>query len=116
MDGSWFGQVTPTTVGVFSLLATALVALFKVWPLVMAKLNEAKRDTATAADALLARYENRVASLEAAEEKCRYDLADAIRRLSELEGYMMGRGEAKQEAQLIVSAERQADAVKRRRE
>jgi len=86
---------------------------FKEWPAIMARRNEARRDTASAADALLARYENRVASLEAAEEKCRFDLTEALRRLGEIEGYMMGRGKASQDAQLIVSAEREIEAAKR---
>lgn len=91
------------------IFCTFAVRTVKDWPNIMARRNEAKRDTASAADALLSRYEHRVAALEAAEEKCRDDLGDALRRIAELEGYNMGRGKARQDAQRMLSEERESD-------
>jgi septal ring factor EnvC (AmiA/AmiB activator) len=44
--------------------------------------------------------------LEASEERCKSDLADAKRRIAELEGYDEGQGRARQEAAGIVARER----------
>lgn len=44
--------------------------------------------------------------LEASEERCRNELADAKGRIAELEGFNMGQGKARQEAAHIVAAER----------
>lgn len=48
------------------------------------------------------------------EKDCQHKLINALGRIATLEGYNDGRGEAHQEAQRIVSAERQADAKKER--
>lgn len=46
-------------------------------------------------------------------EKCRGDLAAAVRRIAELEGYLMGQGRAAQEAAGIVAIERAKDRKER---
>lgn len=81
----------------------------KEWPNIMARRNEAKRDAAQIAGGMLDRLDKRIQFLEAAEEECRAELASAKGRIAELEGYNIGRGEAKQDAQRMLSAEREAD-------
>lgn len=95
------------------ILLTYLVRSAKDWPGIMARWNERRRDRATIADEQFRLLADRCSSLEKAEEQCRHDLADKERRLARLEGYAEGRGEAHQEAQMIVSTEREADARKR---
>lgn len=63
------------------------------------KLNEALSEE-------IKRLAERCQRLEGAEERCRTDLADALKRLSALEGYELGQGKARQEASQIVAIER----------
>lgn len=113
MANGFFNQITPTTYGVFGLLAVVIVAVVKAWPLLIARLA----DMRTSDDAIsgnqqarlvaeVGRLDKRVQSLEVSEERCREELADAKQRLAELEGFNIGQGRAWQEAQGIVSAER----------
>lgn len=59
------------------------------------------------------REERRIERIEqqAENERCRSELAAAVRRIAELEGFMMGQGHARAEAQTIVSIERLTDAA-----
>jgi GH24 family phage-related lysozyme (muramidase) len=61
----------------------------------------------------LTRLDQRCRRLETAEERCRTELADMTQRVAALEGYNIGKGKARNDAQLIVSAERQIDADKK---
>ena len=61
-----------------------------------------------------ARLREEVTRLADAEKTCRRELADVTKRLATLEGYNIGRGQAAQEAQRIVSEERERDAKRRR--
>lgn len=83
-----------------------VVRSVKDWPGVMQRWNERVRDRAEIDGDQYRRMDARMQRLEKAEEKCRYDLADAERRIAELEGYNIGRGKADQEAAAIVAAER----------
>lgn len=85
----------------------------KIYPLVLERINEARRDKAAIDHGLYERLAARCEKLETSEQKCRADLADAVKRIAELEGYMIGTGAAKQDAQRIVSTEREVDARKR---
>lgn len=71
------------------------VAVLAEWQ----KLNGAQSDE-------IQRLDERCQRLEAAEERCRADLSDALKRLSALEGYEHGQGKARQEAAQIVAIER----------
>lgn len=53
-----------------------------------------------------ARYGTRIERLEQREEECQQKLTAAERRIAALEGYEQGRGEARQEAAVLRSAER----------
>lgn len=109
-NASFVAQITPTTYGVFALLAVVLTALIRAWPAIRAKVNEARRDQDAATDHLLDRYEKRLAALEESEARCRKELAETERRVAELEGFMMGQGKARQDAANIVAVERLTDA------
>ncbi len=121
MSNGFFNQITPTTYGVFGLLAVVIVAVVKVWPIIIAKLAETRTsDDAIAGKQMerlvaeVGRLDHRVQSLEVSEERCREELADAKGRIAELEGYNIGAGKARAEAQRIVSTEREADRHGRR--
>jgi len=111
-----------TLVAIASILA---VAVWRGWtglPAVMAQWNERLRDKVaeratdwTRLRDEIGRLDARCKSLEEAEQRCRSELADAVRRLSTLEGYEMGRGKAAQDAQAIVSTERMEQQTKKER-
>lgn len=97
----------------WALAVIYFVRTTKDWPGIMARWNESKRDRAKIDHDQYKLVADRCTLLEQAEEKCRHELADKERRLAKLEGYADGRGEAHQEAQMIVSVEREIDAAKR---
>jgi hypothetical protein len=102
-------------------VAIAMTALaIRAGPAFWARWNERLRDKARARAGdwsrlrgEIARLDARCAMIEGREEQCRSDLGDAVRRIAELEGYNIGRGEARQEAQRMLSAGRESDAAKR---
>jgi hypothetical protein len=55
------------------------------------------------------RYSERLQVVEKHDEDCQRQLTDALRRLAELEGFMMGQGKARQDAAAIVAIERLTD-------
>jgi hypothetical protein len=118
-----------TLVAIFGLAA---VALWRAWtglPAVMARWNERERDKVSErasdferlreelkrSDERNAKRDDRITFLEESEQRCRHDLADALRRLAVLEGYEMGRGKAAQDAQAIVSTERMKQQIEKER-
>lgn len=124
------GQLFSVELGVFIIAAINLVALFKVWPLWMARLNERRRDVAAERNsdwghmqelhALLAeevkRLSDRLKAVEAENDECRQNLARVRDELAEeraarvnFQAYLEGRGQADQHAQLILSDERRKD-------
>lgn len=58
------------------------------------------------------RYVDRLAAVERHDEECQRQLNEALRRLAEVEGYMMGQGKARQDAATIVATERLLDRDK----
>lgn len=89
------------------------VVIIRAGPSFMQRWNERLRDLsrAKAGDwsrlrGEIARLDERCRLIESREEDCRRELAGAVGRIAELEGYNAGQGRAAQEAQLIVSAER----------
>lgn len=97
------------------------VALFRAWPAIMGRRNEARRDAAAekASDwerlrSEVNRLSERVEALETKVEECerredawRERAVTAESELVKLQAYELGRGVARQEAQKIVSAERE---------
>lgn len=108
MEGEFVSRILPWTPLYVGMLAVA-VAAWRVLPGVMERINERSRDRASIEAAQFERMDARLQRLEASEERCRADLAQAAHRIAELEGYMMGQGQARQEAANIVAVERLAD-------
>lgn len=106
-ETSWFLSVirapaTPLYIALLFMVAGG----FRVWPSIMERINERKRDRAAIEADQYVRMDGRLKHLEEAESRCRDELADAVRRVAELEGYMMGTGKARQDAANIVAVER----------
>lgn len=113
MDDTALSNIFNAATGVWALVAMVFVALFRVWPLIMDKLNEQRRDGAAEKAADWTRLRDEVNRLSEAEKQCRRDYAelhrqhmDVIERLTSLEGYMAGQGKASQEAAGVIALER----------
>lgn len=115
-NASFVAWLTSPAPPVWAAVITAAVLVFRAYPSLRQRWTEAR----TAEDSIvgnqwsrltteIGRLAKRIETLEAAEQRCREELADAKNRIAELEGYNMGHGSAMQEAQMIVSAEREAD-------
>lgn len=55
------------------------------------------------------RIDERCKALEEENQECRKNLADAVHRIAQLEGYQLGRGEAAQEATRFTATKRIID-------
>ena len=115
---SWITSPAPPVWLAFIGLAVLAIRFFPSW-------KQRWTEARTADDAIVGnqwsrltgeinRLDGRVKHLEISEERCRIELADAKNRIAELEGYNMGQGKARQEAQAIVSTEREIDARQRK--
>lgn len=93
---------TPLWVMAFALI----VALSRIVSPIMQRINERIRDRAEIEGEQYERIALRCTKLEEAEERCRHELSDAVRRIAELEGYNDGKGKARQDAAGIIAAER----------
>lgn len=121
-DGNALGQVFNPSTGVWALVAMAAVTLFKVWPLVMARVNERLRDKETEKNGEWSRLheeitrlvdrinqiETRCDHLQKEVDECREREGDWMRRAIAAEAASEGMGEARQVAQRIVSTEMQS--------
>ena len=100
------------------------VLAWRIWPAIpaiMGRINDRRRDHQNASDRLQDRLEGRVDKLEKRCDKLEEELAECHRERDEwmsravaAEATMIGKGRADQEAQIIVSTERQADAAARK--
>ena len=125
-DFGWADRIFSAATGVWALVLMALAALLKTWPLILARINERKRDTVAekAGDWVRLRDEvtrlaDRVEALEKKVEECeaerdeyRSRAVTAETELIKLEAYHQGVGEGKQIAQVILSAERERGEIK----
>lgn len=91
------------------------VMAWKIYPAVLGRILEGRRDKETAKSGdwsrlrgEIDRLDARCASIEEREQECQHQLADALKRIGELEGYNLGIGEAHQTAQRIISEDREA--------
>ena len=94
----------------------AAVALFKGWPSIMARVNERRRDITAEKDGdwtrlrvEIARLDERCDHLQREVDECREREGEWMRRAIAAEAASEGVGDARQNAQRIVSAEREAD-------
>jgi hypothetical protein len=109
-DGDWLGKLSQA----LGIRLAAYVGLLMVAVHWFRAKSERMRDGGVERGAVWdrimaenARLDARCIRLEEAEERCRNELADVKGRLSALEGYKQGEGDALQAAQRIVSAERE---------
>ena len=99
LDGAAFLSALPQ-LGLGGLLMLVFFVLVYRSPLYLERRIEASQ---------YKRMDERMQKLEASEQECRRELNATKGRVAELEGYMMGRGRADQEAQRIVSIDRLTD-------
>jgi len=118
---NWSDRIFSAATGVWTLVLMAAVALFKSWPHVLGRFNERQRDreAAEAGDWERIRAERDVAREERDLVRDRWAECEAERimwmgRAVKAERILEGLGEARQEAQRIVSEEREKDAQSRR--
>lgn len=97
--------LTPATPLWFGLLM-ASVYVYRHSPDMLRAFAEWAKARAVIKGDRLDRAHSRLDRLEDREEECQRQLADALRRLAEVEGYMMGQGKARQDAAGIVALER----------
>lgn len=114
MDESVFDKIFSAAAGVWTLVCMAAVALFKAWPTIMARLNERQRDTATekAKDwerlrGEITRLDSRCDHLQSEVDECRRREGEWMARAIAAEAYQLGKGEARQDVQRIISSERE---------
>lgn len=115
------GKIFTTATAAWVAVAMLAVRLFHTWPLVMARVNERLRDKETEKNGewsrlhseinrlieRIAAIEERCDHLQKEVDECREREGEWMRRAIAAEAASEGIGEARQEAQRIVSAERQ---------
>jgi hypothetical protein len=112
----------PVVPAYLSLLIVAVMA-WRIYPHVLARILEGRRDKESAKDGdwrrlrgEIDRLDHRCAQIEEREQECQHQLTDALHRIGELEGYNLGIGDARQTAQRMLSEGRESDAAKRKAE
>lgn len=115
MDEGIFNKIFSAATGVWTLVLMAAVALFKAWPHVLGRFNERYRDKLAeeAGDWERIRAERDVAREERdlvrdRWAECQAELAAERAAHMELKAYHDGLGAARNEAQRILSEEREA--------
>lgn len=113
----FIGRLTSWTTALWTFVAINAVALFRAWPAIMGRVNERARDSAAekASDWSrlrdeIGRLSNRVKDLEDRCERYEADLIECHRERDEAiaaklraEAILQGRGEVRQEVQLLDS-------------
>lgn len=114
-DVSFLSQVTPTTYSVLALLAVVLVAVVRAWPAIMAKVNEAKRDTAaekagdwTRLREEIVRLDERLDKLQIEVDACHDEKGEWMARAIKAEALVQAKGEIRQRAAAVVASDRLA--------
>lgn len=94
----------------YVLAALAAIGISRILPNIMARINERRRDTATekANDWTrlreeVERLDARCQRLEESEEKCHRELAEALGRIAQVEGWQAGQGDVRQAAALAAA-------------
>jgi len=107
------GKIFSAAAGLWALVLVNAVALYRAWPQIMARINERHRDREAEKSgdwsrlrAEIVRLDERCDHLQTAVDECREREADWMSRAISAEAVQLGQGEAMQQAQRIVSAER----------
>jgi hypothetical protein len=121
VDDGLLANIFSAATGVWALVLMVAVALFKTWPLIMARINERLRDKEAEKNSEWSRFQAEIARLvervvmveqrcdhlQHEVDECRKREADWMHRAIAAEAYQLGEGEAHQQAQRFLSAERQ---------
>lgn len=121
------GKLFSAAAGVWAIFLTLVVAIVKGWPAVMGRLNERRRDDATAKaedwhrlraeldrkDAHLANREKLLSERDDENAALMKENIILLGRAVAAEATLLGLGQAKQEAAKILSAERLVDDAKK---
>lgn len=99
--------------GVWAIVCMVAVGLFKAWPLVMERANERRRDSAAEKAGDWERIRAERNELRALLRECEKERVEWQARAVTAEATLLGLGTARQQAQQIVSVERQIDAITR---
>lgn len=112
----WRFLLQPIVPAYLTLLIVGVMA-WKAYPAVLARVLEGRRDREAAKSgdwsrlrAEIVRLDERCDHLQREVDECREREGVWMQRAIAAEAAMLGKGEAKQEAQRIVSAEREVDA------
>lgn len=119
MDDSIFNKVFSVASAAWTVACMVAVALFKMWPHIMARLNERRRDAHTEKSSdwqrlrdEIGRLDTRCDHLQVEVDACREREGEWMRRAIAAEAFQIGQGEANQKAAAIVAAERILDSKK----
>jgi hypothetical protein len=120
VDDDVLGRIFNATAAAWTFVLMTAVALFKAWPSIMGRFNERSRDVDSAKGrdwdrlrAEIVRLDERCDHLQTEVDACREREGVWMARAIAAEAYQLGKGQARQDAQVIVSTERQIDADKR---
>ena len=122
MDDGILEKIFSAASGVWALVCMGAVALFKAWPLILARVNERQRDKVSEKDgdwtrlrAEITRLDKRCDHLQHEVDECRAREGEWMQRAIAAEAALLGEGNALQAAQRIVSADRQEQSAKNKR-
>lgn len=120
VDDDMLGKIFNATAAAWTFVLMTAVALFKAWPGIMGRINERSRDVDSAKGRdwqrlrdEITRLDERCDHLQTEVDACREREGVWMARAIAAEAYQLGKGQARQDAQVIVSTERQIDADKR---
>lgn len=113
MHDSIFDRLYSSTTFLAAIFAANVVALFKAWPLIMARINERHRDKEAGKSgdwsrlrAEISRLDERCDHLQREVDECREREGEWMKRAIAAEAYQIGRGDAAQTVTIIESRKR----------
>lgn len=103
MDEGFFNKIFSAAAGVWALVAMGAVALFRSWPLIMARLNERRRDVAAEKADDWTRLRQELADTREERDlvrdrwaQCEAEKTELMQENARLNGILQGYGEWKQ--------------------
>lgn len=113
MDDTLFNKIFSAAAGVWAMAAMAFVALFKSWPLIMARINERRRDAEHEKDGDWTRLRAERDRLHALLRECEKERAELMARAIQAEATLQGYGIARQHVAVEDATKRIDEADKR---
>lgn len=116
MHESIFDRLYSATTFLAAIFAANVVALFKAWPLIMARINERHRDKEAGKSgdwsrlrAEITRLDERCDHLQREVDECREREGEWMQRAITAEAYRLGRGQAAQDVTIFEATKRLKD-------